>query len=66
MKGSIDSIKCVFIDLLTGREWWGEERGRGGRDSHHKEETAYESEFPSALLVFQPENATLCPIISNP
>lgn len=43
MKGSIDSIKCMFIDLLTGRVM-GREQGDGGResegrDSHNKEET---------------------------
>lgn len=33
MKGSIDSIKCMFIDLLAGRERWGESKwgvGEGG------------------------------------
>ena len=29
MKGSIDGIKCMFIDLLTGREGWKEKKGMG-------------------------------------
>lgn len=46
MKGSIDGIKCMFIDLLTVREWWGEGGGRKGRErKKEREETTNTSQL---------------------